>query len=248
MTTILYEHPLNERIRNYLKLEQLFKQVKSCAVSDILINHQVFFSALFAIIDTLERTDMRGDLIKDLEKLQHNLVVWSQAPDIDSSLLEDNLRDTVALVSQLRMNNQSWAHLKENMLLASLKQRFAIQGGNSSFDLPQLQFWLHRPKTQITKDIDQWLLLLKNINSSLTLVLKFIRQRAEFISIETDSGFYQDSGEGLILLRIKIDQNAQYFPTISGNKFRYSIRFMLPCEQQGRRYSNQATEFELARC
>jgi len=248
MTTILYEHPLNERIRNYLKLEQLFKQVNSCAVSDILINHQVFFSALFAIIDTLERTDMRGDLIKDLEKLQHNLVVWSQAPDIDSTVLEDNLRDTVALVSQLRVNNQSWAHLKENMLLSSLKQRFAIQGGNSSFDLPQLQFWLHQPKTQITKEIEQWLSLLDNINNSLALVLKFIRQRAEFTCIETDSGFYQDSGEGLLLLRIKIDQSAQYFPTISGNKFRYSIRFMLPCEQQGRRYSNQATKFQLARC
>ena len=67
MTTILYEHPLNERIRNYLKLEQLFKQVDSCVPADIFINHQIFFNALFAIIDTLERSDIRGDLIKDLE-------------------------------------------------------------------------------------------------------------------------------------------------------------------------------------
>lgn len=248
MTTILYEHPLNERIRNYLKLEQLFKQVNGCAASNIIVNHQFFFGALFAIIDTLERTDIRGDLIKDLEKLQHNLVVWSQAPDIDTTALEDNLRETVALVSKLRVNSQTWFQLKENMLLASLKQRFAIQGGNSSFDLPQLQFWLHQPKTQITNDIESWLFLLNNIKHSLALVLKFIRQRAEFECIETESGFYQDSGEGLLLLRIKVAQSAQYFPTISGNKFRYSIRFMLPCEQQGRRYSNQATQFELAQC
>lgn len=248
MTTILYEHPLNERIRNYLKLEQLFKQVDSCDVSDIIVTHQLFFSALFAIIDTLERTDIRGDLIKDLEKLQHNLVVWSQAPDIDTTALEDNLRETVALVSQLRINSQAWLQLKENMLLASLKQRFAIQGGNSSFDLPQLQFWLHQSKSHIETDIEQWLALLKNIKQSLALVLKFIRLRADFKHIETESGFYQDSGEGLLLLRIKVAQSAQYFPTISGNKFRYSIRFMLPCEQQGRRYSNQATTFKLARC
>ena len=248
MTTILYEHPLNERIRNYLKLEQLFKQVNSCAVDSILVHHQVFFSALFAIIDTLERTDMRGDLIKDLEKLQHNLVVWSQAPDVDTTVLEENLRETVGLVSQLRVNSQTWFQLKENMLLASLKQRFAIQGGNSSFDLPQLQFWLHQSSAQVTKDIEHWLSLLNNIKNALALVLKFIRQRAEFECIETESGFYQDSGEGLLLLRIKVAQSAQYFPTISGNKFRYSIRFMLPCEQQGRRYSNQATQFELAQC
>ena len=248
MTTILYEHPLNERIRNYLKLEQLFKQVSRCENSDISTNHQVFFNALFAIIDTLERTDIRGELIKDLEKLQQNLVIWSQAPEIDTSALETNLQETVRLVTQLKLNNQTWFQLKEHKLLASLKQRFAIQGGNSSFDLPQLQFWLHQPTTLINKDIEQWLSFLDNIKSSLALILKFIRQRAEFKDIETESGFYQDSGEGLLLLRIKVAQSAQYYPTISGNKFRYSIRFMLPCELDGRRYSNQATKFQLARC
>lgn len=248
MATILYEHPLNERIRNYLKLEQLFVQAYSSVNSDIHTSHQVFFNALFAIIDTLERTDIKGDLTKDLEKLQQSLVIWSQAPDIDNSALENNLRETVALICQLKVNNQTWYQLKENKLLTSLKQRFAIQGGNSSFDLPQLQFWLHQPTEQVASQIKHWLSLLANIKSSLALVLKFIRLRAEFQCIETDSGFYQDSGEGLLLLRIKINQCAQYYPSISGNKFRYSIRFMLPCDKSGRRYSNQATKFQLARC
>lgn len=248
MTTILYEHPLNERIRNYLKLEQLFVQAHSCANADIQTSHQVFFNALFTIIDTLERSDIKGELIKDLEKLQQNLVIWSQAPDIDSSALENNLRETVGLIFELKANNQTWYQLKENKLLASLKQRFAIQGGNSSFDLPQLQFWLHQPTQQVATQIKHWLSLLDNIKNSLALVLKFIRLRSDFKSIETESGFYQDSGEGLLLLRIKVAQCAQYYPTISGNKFRYSIRFMLPCEISGRRYSNQATKFQLARC
>ena len=248
MTTILYEHPLNERIRNYLKLEQLFTQVNLCDASNILVNHQVFFNALFAIIDTLERSDIRGDLIKDLAKLQQNLVLWSQAPEIDPKALEDNLQITVNLSSQLKNNSQIWCKLKEDLLLASLKQRFAIQGGNASFDLPQLQFWLHQPKDKIEKDFEYWLSLLDVIMNSLALVLKFIRQRADFEPIETESGFYQDNGEGLFLLRIKVAKDAQYFPCVSGNKFRYSIRFMLPCEHQGRRYSNLATKFQLAKC
>ena len=253
MTTILYEHPLNERIRNYLKLEQLFSQAYCCVKDDASLeniqhNYQVFFSALFAIIDTLDRGDIRGDLIKDLEKLQQSLVVWSQAPNIDTSVLEDTLRETVALNSGLKSSTQIWCQLKEHKLLASLKQRFAIQGGSSSFDLPQLQFWLHQSNDIIHTDIKHWLALLDDIKCSLALVLKFIRQRAEFESLETESGFYQDNGEGLLLLRIKVAQSAQYYPTVSGNKFRYSIRFMLPCEKDGRRYSNQATKFELARC
>jgi len=170
MTTILYEHPLNERIRNYLKLEQLFKQADSCVGADIHIFHPIFFNALFSIIDALERSDIRGDLIKDLEKLQQNLVVWSQAPNIDNTALESNLRETVALVSQLRMNCQTWSELKENAFLSSLKQRFAIQGGSCSFDLPQLQFWLHQPELSITKDIELWLSFLKNIKGTMVKV------------------------------------------------------------------------------
>jgi len=250
MSTVLYEHPLNERIRNYLKLEQLFAQAYTCLNSNIKIStsHQVFFNALFSILDTLERNDIRGDLIKDLEKLEQNLVVWSKVPDVDTSALEINLAETVKLVSHLRIPRPTWWQLKEDKLLTCLKQRFAIQGGSSSFDLPQLHFWLHQNEDQIKLEIQQWLNLLSDISSSLAIILKFIRLRAEFETIEADSGFYQDNGEGLLLLRIKLAQDAKYYPTVSGNKFRYSIRFMLPCQHTGRRYANQATVFQLARC
>ncbi|MBU2870207.1 cell division protein ZapD [Colwellia sp. E2M01] len=250
MSTVLYEHPLNERIRNYLKLEQFFAQIYSCLNNNLSIktSHQVFFSALFSIIDTLERNDVRGDLIKDLEKLEQSLVIWSQAPDIDTTALEMNLSEAVKLIAHLRVPQPTWCKLKEDKLLASLKQRFAIQGGSSSFDLPQLHFWLHQGEAETKQEMQHWFNLLTDISSSLALVLKFIRQRAVFETIEVDSGFYQDNGEGILLLRIKIASDAPYYPTVSGNKFRYSIRFMLPCQYTGRRYANQATVFQLARC
>lgn len=248
MTTILYEHPLNERIRNYLKLEQLFAQATECLKYNIEVSQSVFFNALFAIIDTLERNDIRGDLIKDLEKLEQNLVVWSTSPNVNNNALEDTLRQTIELICQLKTITPVWCQLKEDKFLASLKQRFAMQGGSSSFDLPQLQFWLSRSQKETSTDIANWLALLAQIKNALDIILKFIRLRANFETIKTDSGFYQDSGEGIHLLRIKIAKDLQFYPTVSGNKFRYSIRFMLPCEESGRRYSNQATTFQLARC
>lgn len=248
MAAILYEHPLNERIRNYLKLEQFFAQTVGCLECKITMTHSVFFNALFAIIDMLDRNDIRGDLIKDLEKLEQNLVVWSQAPDIDTTALEDNLRQTVMLTCQLKSTKPQWTALKEDKFLAGVKQRYAMQGGSCSFDLPQMQFWLSKPEEQLVKEMQGWLYLLKQIDDALSLILKFIRQRGQFEKITTESGFYQDNGEGLMLLRIKVPKNAHHYPTISGNKFRYSIRFMLPCEENGRRYSNQATTFQLSRC
>ncbi|MCO4798820.1 MAG: cell division protein ZapD, partial [Colwelliaceae bacterium] len=125
MSSVLYEHPLNERIRNYLKLEQLFSQAKDCLQCNIDLSHQIFFSSFFAIIDTLERNDIRGDLIKDLEKLEQNLVVWSRAPDIDTSALEKNLKLTISLLCQLKTPAPQWLQLKDDKFLSSLKQRYA---------------------------------------------------------------------------------------------------------------------------
>ena len=45
MTAILYEHPLNERIRNYLKLEQLFVQAADCLQYTMTTDNIVFFNA-----------------------------------------------------------------------------------------------------------------------------------------------------------------------------------------------------------
>ena len=245
---VLYEHPLNERIRNYLKLEQLFAQAHQCSANAISSNYAVFFNAFFTIIDTLERNDVRGELIKDLEKLEQHLIVWSQSPEIDGSALQETLKQVVSLVCQLKVTYPTWFQLKDDKLLSSIKQRFAIQGGSSTFDLPQLQFWLNQPTDTVKANMAHWLSLLTQVNQAITIVLKFIRQRSEFKLIKTESGFFQDNGEGLLLLRIKVDSNANYYPTVSGNRFRYSIRFMCPCEKSGRKYSNQATSFELSRC
>jgi cell division protein ZapD len=248
MPSILYEHPMNERIRNYLKLEQFFVQVNACEGKNIKHCHHIFFSAIFTIIDVLERNDIRGDLLKDLEKLEKNLISWSQFPQVNSNILEDNLRDAVQLTCQLKTTTPLWWQLREDKLLSGVKQRFAIQGGNASFDLPQLHFWLNQDNKTAEKDIKRWLHYLSHIHQALLLVLKFIRQRSVFETINTDSGFYQDSGEGILMLRIKIDQTETYYPTVSGNRFRYSIRFVSPCPDHGRQYSNKATKFELARC
>lgn len=248
MTAILYEHPLNERIRNYLKLEQLFIQAFDSLQYNLITSHSVFFNALFAIVDTLERNDIRGDLIKDLEKLEQSLVIWSQNPEIDNALLDENLKSTIHLSSHLKVASPQWTELKTDKFLAALKQRFAIQGGSSTFDLPQLQFWLHQPNPRLEKECSYWLSRLAHISSALSLIMKFFRQRARFKQISTENGFYQDSGEGLLLLRIKIANTLAFYPTISGNRFRYSIRFMTPCDDAGRKYVKQAITFQLAQC
>lgn len=248
MTSILYEHPLNERIRNYLKIEQLFTQSTDALRQSMVMSHNLFFPSLFSIIDNLDRGDIRGDLIKDLEKLEQSLVIWSRIPDVDDKLITSNLNKTTTLSSQLKKAYPAWLILKNDKFLMTLKQRFSIQGGSSLFDLPQLQHWLNQTSEVINNECQQWLSHLQQIDEAITLILTFIRQQAHFETIESESGFYQDNGEGLKLLRIKVSKNTDRYPTVSGNRYRYSIRFMSPCAENGRKYSKQAISFQLARC
>jgi len=246
--SLLFEHPLNERIRNYLKLEHLFQQLNVSSNIDIKTSYTSFFNALFAIIDTLERNDIRGDLIKELEKLEQHLVVWSQAPNIDTSRLEHNLQQTIKLLCDLRKPQQLWLCYKDDKFLTSIKQRFAMQGGTCAFDLPQLHFWLNQNTEHIEDELNHWMSMFNAISQSLYLTLKFIRLRGEFTTIETDSGFFQGNGENLSLLRIKTPKDSELYPTVSGNKFRYSIRFVSPCAESGRKYIKQPINFELSKC
>ncbi|WP_068544846.1 cell division protein ZapD [Thalassotalea crassostreae] len=248
MTGILYEHPLNERIRNYLKLEQLFVQARSCLAQEFSSSHTLFFNALFAILDTLDRTDVKGDIIKDLEKLEHNLLAWSKSPEINSKALQLNLEQTRSLATTLRSKQTTWAKLKDEKFLDSMRKRFTLQGAYCGFDFPAMIFWLNQPPIFIQQDVDNWLASISVIEQSLVLILKFIRQRSEFQDITVENSFYQDNGEGLLLLRMEMDDGIDFFPSVSGNRYRYTIRFMELCEEKGQQYVSEKVSFKLAKC
>lgn len=248
MSDILYEHPLNERIRNYLRLEQLFTQASNALTNDITTCYASYFNALFAALDLLERNDIRGELIKDLKKLEKSLVIWSEAPNIDNKALQQNLKQTTALLCQLTHKQPPWSQLKNDKLLDSIRKRFAMNNGCCCSDLPQLQFWLSQIEIQIIGDCQHWLGELNQIRNAIELTLMFIRQRAEFFELESPSAFYQDNGDGISLLRIKIASQYNYYPTISGNKYRFSIRFAQLCQTNGQKFLASPVNFSLARC
>ena len=65
---ILYEHPLNAKVRIYLRLEHLFNQLETPENLTEPSQWHTFFKTLFDLVEILEQVHVRGDLIKDLEK------------------------------------------------------------------------------------------------------------------------------------------------------------------------------------
>ena len=65
---IRYEHPLNERIRTLMRLEDLFARAHFFAARDALHDHHAALLSLFEITDVAARADLKTDLLQELER------------------------------------------------------------------------------------------------------------------------------------------------------------------------------------
>lgn len=227
MSTAVYEFPLNEKVRNYLRIEQLLQQIRVSAEAQSSTANIHFFEDLFTLIDLLERLDVRTDILRDFDIQERNLVHWSQHPNINNEALQQTLQAILRMRDVLKKNKRIGTELKENTFINAIKQRFAIPGGSCSFDLPNLHFWANLPVQQQVEDKLKWLAHLNIIESAISLTLSFLRQRGSFQSVTANNGFFpglaDDKGE---LIRIRLDVDKGCYPTLSGNKYRYALRFM----------------------
>lgn len=146
------------------------------------------------------------------------------------------------LISAPRMGQ----FLREDRLIALVRQRLSIPGGCCSFDLPTLHIWLHMPQAQRDAQVDSWLASLHPLNQALTLILDLIRNSAPFRKQTSLNGFYQDNGEDADLLRLQLPLGLQLYPQISGHKSRFAIRFMPLDSDNG--VVPERLDFELACC
>ncbi|AWB68729.1 cell division protein ZapD [Saccharobesus litoralis] len=248
MAYIKYEFPLNEKVRTYLRIEHLIQRMHASArnLDEKSLLH--FFESLFAVAEVIERGDLRGDLLKDLEKHEKNLVSWSQHPDIDSSAINGLIQQVMNATNNLTKSGRLGIELKEDKFLGSIKQRFAIPGGTCCFDLPHLHFWLHTARETQQADIEKWLSYLKTLEQVVGLELKFVRESGRVQQAIAEGGSFQDATGNTELIQIQLEQHFKAYPTVSGNKHRFSIRFMQLCPEQGKAACEQDIPFTLVCC
>lgn len=245
--SILYEYPLQERMRTYLRLEHGFEQLKA---SQECFEDQAepFFNALFAVTELLERFDIRTELSKDLDLDKQRLQKWEEHPDVDRDALGKTIGEIDYCLNTLQDIPKYLRELKDNALLASIRQRFSQPGMSGLFELPQLHLWLSQPSSEKKHQCEIWRNTLACIELAITLKLTLLREQSVFVPIQLQNGFLQESSDQqLALLRIKVPRSANIYPVISGHRQRFTIRFM-PLPGESLETSPQAIEFELARC
>src|SRR5438067_11766980 len=155
---IRYEHPLNERIRTLMRLEDLYQRVQFFASHSAAPDHHAALLALFEITDVAGRADLKTDLLQELERQKQLLTPLRSNPAIEPRVLEALLADIDrASAALLAQTGKVGVHLRDNEWLMTIKQRTAIPGGVCEFDLPGYHYWLNSDPAARQNDLRGWI-------------------------------------------------------------------------------------------
>mgnify|MGYP003624254981 CR=1 FL=1 len=250
---ITYEQPLNERMRNFLRLEHLFNLIEFRSQATFEWDYRNILESLLEINDLLNRSDLKTELIKELER--HSLMLSSlkNNPAVDESRLNTINNDIQDLLTKLRDNAyQPGNQLKNDELITSIKQRISIPGGTCSFDLPRYHYWLHQAEVTRKQDFFKWSADLDPIKKSTFIALDMVRNSTHPIREKAETGFYQKPIESTLscqLIRVFLPSASRYYPEISGGKHRFTIRFMEESTTEDRPIQTKNdVDFELHCC
>ena len=228
---IIFEQPLNERIRTFLRLEFLFKRIARSMMGDSEQHHRDALDALLSMLNVFERGDLKQEIMKEIERLISNLSALEHMPGVDKQVLDGLLAELDESLDALYMQKSSLGQsLKDNDFLYGIRQRSSIPGGTCEFDLPAYHFWLqHTPATTRAEQLDHWLTHCSPVKHAVNISLRLIRNSTGFRDEQATDGFFQsnlDSSHPYQLIRVEVDKSAVLFPEISGGKHRFTVRFM----------------------
>lgn len=250
---VIYEQPLNERIRTFLRLEFLFMRVDKALLGDEEFDHRDAIDGLLSIVSVFERSDLKSEIIKEIERLISNLSALENMPGVDSQALDSLLGQLDQTLDALLAQKSSIGQaLRDNDFLYSIRQRSSIPGGTCDFDLPAYHCWLqHTPAEDRRRQIDTWLEQFIAVRTAIDMALRLIRGSVGFKEATAEDGFYQrtlDSNQPTQLIRVEIDNDATYFPEISGGKHRVTVRFMQPDLEQRPQQVHDSITFKVSCC
>jgi len=90
-SVIGYEHPLSERVRTLLRLEDMFERVDYFLHKNDPQEHHVALLSIFEMLDVSGRADLKSDLLQELERQKHTLEALRENPDVSEEALDNVL-------------------------------------------------------------------------------------------------------------------------------------------------------------
>ena len=249
---IRYEHPLNERIRTMMRLEDLLQRARYFSQRPEPSDHHSALIAMFEIGELASRADLKSDLLQELERQRQLLSSLRENPQVAAETLDEFLSDIVTAAGDLHSQaGRIGQHIRDNEWLMTIKQRMGIPGGVCEFDLPSYHYWNNLEAAQRQRDLQGWLAPFVPIDEALRIVLRVLRDSGRTSRQVAYNGVFQlmlTANKVAQLLRVTVAKDLPFVPEISANRYALNIRFLGYAIHERPRQIEQDVEFDLTFC
>jgi cell division protein ZapD len=227
---LIFEQPLNERMRTFLRLDYLYNQALYHNEKASQWGSRAAVASLIDILAITTRSDVRAEVLKEIEKHLAQLEGFEHRAGVDSGRLRALINNLARLRSALSSAGGAYLQpLRDSEFLAAIKHRSSIPGGTCEFDLPDYFFWLNQDAASRAVAFNEWLALLRPLCDAVAEVLWLTRQNGKSRKEVAPMGTFAinfDRDTPLQLLRICLPADAGLYPEISGSHHRCSVRFL----------------------
>lgn len=239
-SVVVYEQPLNERVRTLLRLEFLFAQLHHHRADTTEWGRRDTLRSLLDVLQVLSRGDLKTEVLKELAAQHAALTRLQQRPGVDADRLKSVLAElaTASNALQAITTNTMATLLRDNEFLISLLHRGTVPGGAIGFDLPGYHYWLSQPAAHTARDLDAWFADLVPFERAVTLLLRLLRRSTEPAPETARAGMFVHTPQAESeLVRVLVATDLGVFPEISAGRHRVTVRFM-----QQRDINSRATQ------
>ncbi len=227
---IIFEQPLNERMRSFLRVDFLYNQASFHHQSPSHWGSRAAVASLLDILAITTRADIRADVLKELERQVSLLNEFQSRPGVDQNRLRTVISNLLRLRADVMACGSAFLQpLKDSEFLAAIRHRSAIPGGTCEFDLPDYYFWLSQPAQRRNETFANWLAMLRPLCDAIAELLWLTRQSGRPRTEVAHGGVYHitfDRDAPVQLMRIALPAGSPIYPEISGSHYRSSIRFV----------------------
>lgn len=250
--SILYEFPLNERVRLFLRLEKLFQEIDYFLAGPSAWDSRAAMAGLIEVVTMFNRYDLKSELLKEIDRHNQVLNKLSGNPNVDENKVGQILAELEEVGTLLYRNTGKLGQsLMEAELFKAVSQRNAIPGASCSFDLPSFHYWLEQDGATRKNDLKRWMEPFATVQAAIHLLMGFLRGSTRATREIAQRGFYQktlDHNLSFQLLRIHVERHYPCFAEISGGKHRFTVRFLTHTLDEKPSVFQDDVEFRLACC
>ncbi|MGE4596431.1 MAG: cell division protein ZapD [Methylophilaceae bacterium] len=223
--TIAYEFALNEKTRKLLRTEEIFLKFYAQRKSLSSYHESSCFSTLFTIMTCASKTDLKLEIIQELNKYLNQLHLLKRTKKNIVKITE--MQKILKKLSRLSIPHG--LTFGPNKFLQEIKASESGPYGILSCDIPRLKYW-----STLTTNADKKVFFSKLIEPyeiifhGTNLLLNALRKSVTYTSKITENGTSQiilDSQKRHDIAVLTTGQKNKFTPHIAANQFALSITF-----------------------